>query len=158
MGWYAGTITRLGHQRWFAWVGRHVGTRLDRVLYRASGGRVTATGPQVVPTMLLTTIGRTSGLDRTVPVLYIRDGPGLVVAGTNFGQKTDPNWARNLAANSRARVQVGRTRFDVVARQPTGDELRRLWARLDREWPAYRTYRDRSGRDITVFVLEPVQP
>jgi F420H(2)-dependent quinone reductase len=31
-----------------------------------------------------------------------------------------------------------------------------VWDLLTERWPAYRTYADRSGRDIRVFVLTPV--
>jgi hypothetical protein len=42
-----------------------------------------------------------------------------------------------------------------VARVAEGEERARLWDILEAKWPAYVTYRDRSGRDIMVFVLEP---
>jgi deazaflavin-dependent oxidoreductase (nitroreductase family) len=155
VGRYADSIKRLGHRRWFAWVGSRVAPRADRVLYRFTGGRITATGKPVIPTLLLTTTGRKSGQPRTVPLLFVHDGQRMVVAGSNWGQAHDPDWALNLAARPTARVQIGHSTFDVVARQAGAEEKQRLWAELDRAWPAYDTYRKRSGRDIRVFVLEP---
>jgi deazaflavin-dependent oxidoreductase (nitroreductase family) len=156
VGWYSDTIKRLGHRRWFAAFGSRVAPRVDRVLYRLTAGRITATGRPVIPTLLLTTTGRRSGLDRTVPLLYVRDGPNFVVAGSNWGRPEDPGWARNLLADPTARVQVGREVVRVSARPADGPERERLWRVLDAEWPAYDTYRRRSGREIRVFVLEPV--
>src|SRR5204863_10042107 len=82
VGWYADSIKRLGHRRWFAWVGSRVAPRLDRVLYPLTGGRITAIGTPVIPTLLLTTTGRKSGLPRTVPLLFLQDGDRMVVAGS----------------------------------------------------------------------------
>jgi deazaflavin-dependent oxidoreductase (nitroreductase family) len=155
MGWYGNAIKRLGHRRWFAALGSRVAPRVDRALYRLTGGKITATGKPVIPTMLLTTTGRTSGLDRTTPLLFVRDGANFVVAGSNWGQPDDPNWAKNLMANPRALVQMGRRTIRVTARPAEGDERARLWRALDQAWPAYDTYRKRSGRDIRVFVLAP---
>jgi F420H(2)-dependent quinone reductase len=59
-------------------------------------------------------------------------------------------------ANPRARVRIGSEEREVIARVATPEERERLWPRLDRLWPAYDTYRRRSGREIRVFVLEPV--
>jgi deazaflavin-dependent oxidoreductase (nitroreductase family) len=158
MGWYAEWIRRRGHARWFAAFGSKVAPRVDRVLYRLSGGRLVATGPAVFPTLLLTTVGRKSGQNRTVPLLYVRDGDNLLVAGSNWGQKEEPAWARNLSGNPRARVQIGSARREYVARVATDEEKTGLWPKLDEMWPAYDTYRKRSGRDIKVFVLEPASP
>jgi F420H(2)-dependent quinone reductase len=65
------------------------GSKLDRVLYRASRGRITLSGPSL-PMMLLTTRDRKTGEPRTVPVFYLRDGHNLVATYENFesaGQK-----------------------------------------------------------------------
>jgi F420H(2)-dependent quinone reductase len=78
-GLYTRQLRRAGHYRWFALSVKHVFSRVDRALIRASRGRLTLGGPQM-SMMLLTTKGRSSGKDRTVPVYYIRDGENLVAA------------------------------------------------------------------------------
>jgi deazaflavin-dependent oxidoreductase (nitroreductase family) len=156
MGWYADAIKRLGHRRWFAALASRVGPRVDRTLYKLTGGRITSTGTPVIPTLLLTTTGRTSGLPRTTPLLFVRNGSDFVVAGSNWGQPDDPNWAKNLLSDPHASVQIGRRTIRVTARAAHGDEATRLWRALDEAWPAYDAYRKRSGREIRVFVLEPV--
>lgn len=153
-GPYARLLRRLGHRRWFAEVGRRLAPPLDRFLYRATGGRLLATGPPVFPTLLLTVTGRRSGRARTTPLLYARDGECLLIAGSNWGQPRDPAWAVNLTANPRASVLIGRRRLAVVAREAREDERASLWPKLDAVWPAYRTYRVRAGRPVRVFVLE----
>ena len=155
MGWYADTVKSLGHARWFAWVGSRVAPPMDRALYRLTGGKVLATGKPVFPTLLLTTVGRRSGHERTTPLLFIRDGERLVVAGSNWGRPGHPAWALNLMANPRARAQIGRDVRECRARDATTDERETLWPKLEQVWPAYDTYRKRAGREIHVFVLEP---
>jgi hypothetical protein len=49
-GPFTRAVQRLGHVQSFAVVIRYAGSKLDRVLYRASGGRITLTGPSL-PTM-----------------------------------------------------------------------------------------------------------
>lgn len=155
MGRLDDTIKRLGHKRWFAAVGRRVAPRVDRFLLRVTGGRGLGIGRKSLPTLFLTTIGRKSGQERVTPLLFLRDGDKIIVAGSNWGQTHHPAWALNLQSNPRARIQVGRDKREVVARVADGEERERLWPMLEKTWPAYRTYRERSGRDIMVFVLEP---
>jgi deazaflavin-dependent oxidoreductase (nitroreductase family) len=148
------TIQRLGHKKWFAAFGKRVAPRVDRFLLKVTGGRAVTIGRKALPTLFLTTVGRKSGKERVTPLLYLRDGDRIIVAGSNWGQPHHPAWALNLKAHPRARVQIGREKTDVVARVAQGKERERLWPFLEEKWPAYRTYRDRSGRDIMVFVLE----
>lgn len=49
---YLRGMRRIGHYRWFALVMKHVGTRADRTMIRASRGRLSMSGP-ALPTMLL---------------------------------------------------------------------------------------------------------
>jgi deazaflavin-dependent oxidoreductase (nitroreductase family) len=149
------TIKRMGHQRWFAAVGRRVAPRVDRFLLRVTGGRGIFIGRKALPTLFLTTIGRKSGQERVTPLLYVRDGDRIIVAGSNWGQAHHPAWALNLWADPRAHVQIGRDRTAVTARVAEGQERAGLWPLLDVMWPAYASYRERAeGRDIMVFVLE----
>ena len=155
MGRYGRFLQRIGHARWFAAVARRVGPPLDRALYRLSKGKVLSTGPPVLPTLLLTTTGSRTGKPRTVPLLYVRDGPRIIVAGSNWGQRDHPAWSTNLLVDPRARVQIGPDRMECLARAASLEERERLWPQLDGIWPAYDTYRQRSGRELRVFVLEP---
>jgi hypothetical protein len=64
-------------------------TKLHSFLYRATNGRL---GGYLAggPVLLLTTTGRRSGEERTVPLLYMRDGESFVVVGSNGGTSTHP--------------------------------------------------------------------
>ena len=153
--YYADLLRRLGHQRWFARTGRAL-VPLDRALHRASRGRWGGIGPSVLPQLLLTTTGRTSGLPRQVPLLYARDGDALVVVASNWGQAHHPGWSANLIAEPRAWVQIGGRSCPVLARLASPADKARVWPLVVQVWPAYDTYAARSGRDLRVFLLEPV--
>jgi deazaflavin-dependent oxidoreductase (nitroreductase family) len=115
---------------------------------------LTMSGPQMT-TMLLTTKGRSSGKQRTVPVYYVRDGKNLVAACENFGLKVASSWPKNLLADPQARIEIGGAAANYQARPATDDEIARNMPRLVDMWPAHDTYLQRSGTRY-VFVFEPL--
>jgi len=131
-------------------IGRIV-SPLQRQLVRRTGGRFSLAGR--APVLLLTTIGRRTGMARTVPLFYVRDGNRLVVCNVNPGFERPNPWTLNLHAHPHARLQIGRGTVEVTARAATEHELDRYWPRLTQVWPAYQTFYDRGG-ERSVFVLE----
>lgn len=105
MGWYTNVIRSLGHRPVFAMVGR-AAVPVDRWLQQKTGGRLNVLGRLALPTMLLTTQGRKSGLPRTVPLLYAPDGDTFVVTASNWGQQNHPAWSGNLLACNEATVAL----------------------------------------------------
>jgi deazaflavin-dependent oxidoreductase (nitroreductase family) len=155
MSQYTAVVQRLGAQRWFAALGRRLAP-LDRRLYRLTQGRWSVIGRHVLPTLLITTTGRKSGLPRTQPLLYATDGDGYIVVGSNWGQANHPAWSSNLLAQPTARVTVGDREFDVCATLITGPERDRLWQLVQPIWPGYAAYAERAeGREIRIFRLMP---
>lgn len=149
-----GTLTRrVGHHRWFGAAARLL-VPADRLVGRLTKGRVVALG--LIPSLVITTTGRRSGLPRSNPLLYVPDGDAYVVIGSNWGQTHQPGWAMNLLADPTSEVDVKGRRLPVRAEVATGAERERLWQLLVSEWPAYRTYVDRAGgREIRIFRLVP---
>ncbi len=129
--------------------------KLNVPLYRLSGGRI---GGRVgrAPVLLLTTTGRKSGQARTAPVLYLADGERFTVIGSNAGNTRAPAWSLNLKANPEAGVEVGRRKVPVRARVAEGEERADLWRRHNEQYAGFDDYEARTGREIAVFVLEPV--
>ncbi|MEU4220556.1 nitroreductase/quinone reductase family protein [Actinoplanes sp. NPDC026623] len=155
MSQYTALLRRLGNQRWFAALGRLV-TPLDRRLYRLTNGRWSVIGRHELPSLLITTTGRKSGLPRTQPLLYATDGAEYIVIGSNWGQAHHPAWSSNLIAQPSARVTLGDREFGVHATLATGAERERLWELLKRIWPGYDAYARRAeGREIRIFRLTP---
>ncbi len=146
-------IRRFGATRLGVWTIKHVVSPLDRFLYRLTGGRLLTTGRPAGPILLLTTVGRLTGQERTTPVFYLADGERLIVCNVNPGfERTNP-WVLNLRANPQARVQVGRQRRTCRAREANPAEVARYWPQLVSIWPAYGAHFARSGQR-TLFILE----
>jgi deazaflavin-dependent oxidoreductase (nitroreductase family) len=155
--WYA-LVVKVGRQKWYATALKGVAPHVDRFLGRVTGGRVSMLTGTGLPTLLLTTTGRKSGLERTVPLLYARHGSALLVVGSNWGQQHHPAWALNLLADPEAKVTVRGRSGPVHARVLEGEERQLVWDTiLTKSWPGYENYAERSGRHINVFALEPVK-
>ena len=60
-----------------------------------------------LPVMLLTTTGAKTGLQRTVPLVYLSDDAGLILVASNFGGEHHPGWYHNLIANPNVEVLAG---------------------------------------------------
>lgn len=131
------------------WVNRHIRR------YVGSGGEKGHEWRPGVPTLLLTTRGRRSGLLRRTALIYGRDGDSYVVVASSGGGPDNPAWYLNLEADPQVHVQVGADEFDARARTATGAERERLWAPMARIWPDYDRYQRRTDREIPVVVLEP---
>ncbi len=129
-------------------------TRLHRFVYLKSGGAIGGRLPGK-RFLLLTTVGRRTGVRRVMPLLFVPRGKSFVVVGSNAGDDRPPAWFLNLRAQSTARVQVDGDHHEVVARQAEGAELDALWPALEKAYPPYRRYRSRTSREIPVVVLEP---
>ena len=127
---------------------------LHRFLYRASGGRIGGKlwGLQVV---LLTTTGRKSGKQRTVPLCSLRDGENVVVIASYGGLDQPPAWWLNLEASPHAELLAGRERRTVTARDAGLEERARLWAEITSRAPGYLEYERRTEREIPVVILRP---
>ena len=142
---------RVGQARSFTAVVRYAGSELDRLVYRASRGRITLSGPSL-PMMLLTTRDRKTGEPRTVPVFYVRDGHNLVATDENFESVGGGSWPANLRADPQVTIQIGSTLTSYRARPATAEETDRTMQQLLYIWPAYDTYLQRSDtRQVIVF-------
>jgi deazaflavin-dependent oxidoreductase (nitroreductase family) len=126
-------------------------------LYRRTGGRLGHTIPGVPGKMLLLDhVGAKSGVKRTSPLLYVRDGQDLVVVASKGGFPRHPAWFHNLKANPDTTVQVGGERLPVRARVANAEERQRLWELVVAAYRGYEDYAIRSkGREIPLVVLEP---
>jgi len=69
--------------------------------------------------LLLTTSGRKSGRPRVTPLVYEQRGGTIIVASAR-GHSAD--WLRNILANPKVRVRVGRRQFDGIAEATTDRE------------------------------------
>jgi deazaflavin-dependent oxidoreductase (nitroreductase family) len=119
---------------------------------RAAGGHADT------PTLLLTTTGRKSGRQLTMPLIYGKetgkDGDRYVIVASKGGDPKHPAWFLNLQDNPEVHVQVVRDKFTAIARTATGEERARLWDMMSHIYPPYPSYQQRTDREIPVVVLE----
>jgi deazaflavin-dependent oxidoreductase (nitroreductase family) len=113
-------------------------------------------GEGMLPTLLLTTIGRKSGRSLTMPLIFDRDGDRYVVVASKGGAPEHPAWYLNLLDHPEVQVQVKAERFPARARTASGTERASLWTQMVRLYPPYATYQTRTDRQIPVVVLERV--
>jgi deazaflavin-dependent oxidoreductase (nitroreductase family) len=105
--------------------------------------------------VILGTIGRTSGRPIDVPLYAAEDGDRLVIVGSNGGKPRDPSWVDNLRAQPDVTVRLGKQRREVRAREVAGEERERLWALAVEGFPMYASFARKAPRPIPVFALEP---
>jgi deazaflavin-dependent oxidoreductase (nitroreductase family) len=99
--------------------------------------------------LLLSTQGRSSGEQRTTPLIHRTDGDRWIVVASKGGAPENPSWYENLRANPRATVET----IAVLASTAEGEERARLWTLMAEAWPAYDDYQARTEREIPVVVL-----
>jgi hypothetical protein len=89
------------------WIQNHLDRYLathgeDGYLWDASLGG----GKGMIATLLLTTTGRKSGRELTLPLIFGRSGDDYVVVASKGGAPAHPAWYLNLDANPNVKVQV----------------------------------------------------
>lgn len=123
-------------------------------LYEKTDGRFTWLGG--LPVLLLRTIGRKTGAERTAALVYLKDGENLVVVASNGGSDKPPGWLFNIQQNADVGVQIGRQRTRMRARVADGTEHARLWPLVNRNNSnRYDGYQAKTSRQIPLVVLSP---
>lgn len=142
-------------QKW----GMRAGNRLLTPLYRLSGGRLHRT-MRGLPVLLLTLPGRSTGIPRTTPVVYLEHDGALLVVGSAGGSVVEPQWFRNLRAAGRIGVQIGRDEFQAQVAVLDDAERDRVWRDVVvARAPFFADYQAKAGeRVIPVARLTRVEP
>ena len=136
---------------WRFW---NVGTRFHASIYKLTGGRIGGRS-MGAPVALVESVGRKSGKRRTHPLMCSEDGENLVVVASKGGIDKHPAWYLNLMANPETNAWWQGKKRRVRARETSGDERERLWAKMVEAYPTYEDYQRRTDRRIPVVVLEP---
>jgi F420H(2)-dependent quinone reductase len=132
-------------------------TRIHVALYRRSGGRIGGHFPgwPAAPILLLDHTGAKTGIRRTSPLMYHREGDVIAVVASRAGQPTNPAWFHNLMAHPDAAVQLGSEVRKVRARVASDEERRQLWPKFVAFYPGYEAFqRMAQGRKIPIVILE----
>jgi deazaflavin-dependent oxidoreductase (nitroreductase family) len=129
--------------RWFN------GWNMKRI--RRKGGKVMG-----MDALVLTTVGRKSGAERSTPVACLPDGNDawLIVASAN-GAANNPAWYHNMAAHpDRVRVELAGRRVTVGAEQLHGQAREEAWRRIKKELPRFAKYEEKTDRELPVIRLQ----
>jgi deazaflavin-dependent oxidoreductase (nitroreductase family) len=128
---------------------------LHKWVYRITRGHV---GRRLVDNdmLLLTTTGRTTGGEHTVPLLYLTDGNDLIVIASYGGRTESPQWYRNLVTTPRVSAQVLDKIIALEAVTMDAHERDEWWPRIVATYSDYALYQSRTKREIPVVRLIPV--
>jgi F420H(2)-dependent quinone reductase len=124
-------------------------------LYESSGGSK-GTALRGMPVVILTTKGAKSGKLRKAALMRVEHEGRYAVVASLGGAPQNPVWYYNVVAHPRVELQDGPTKWDMVAREVTGDEKAVWWKRSVAAYPDYADYQTKTDREIPLFVLEPV--
>ena len=108
------------------------------------------------PICLVTMTGAKSGQSRTIPLMYVPYGEGVLLVASQGGMPRHPVWYHNLMAHPEITVEREGATRRLRARVATADEKVELWPVCVDHYAPYEQYQQRTDRDIPVFVCEPV--
>lgn len=138
-----------------SWVIEHIR------LYRETDGREghlidmrELGGIAETPTLLLKTIGRKSGHERIVPLVYTRFDDEYAIIASKGGAPSHPAWFLNLEAADEVVFQVGRDHFRGSWRIAEGAERDRFWKAMAQIYPLYDDYQAGTERVIPLVLLK----
>ena len=129
---------------------------VDKLIQRGSGGKLTILDVAGLPNLMLTVVGRKSGIPRSNPLLCVPDGDRVLIAGSYFGGPDEPMWVKNVEAHPEVTIRMKGVTTARLARRLEGDERTVAWTHMLRTWPNFAMYERRTARQIKVFALTTV--
>ena len=126
-------------------------TRFQQPIFTLMRGRLQ--GP---PTLRLWTVGRRSGRERSVLLLYLDDGSRVIVVASYGGHSEDPEWRKNLKTEANCRIwSAARGSESMVASELEGEERQAVWELLISMYSPYVAYQKKTSRRIPLIALSP---
>jgi len=107
--------------------------------------------------LVLTTVGRKTGAERTTPVGWFPgpDGGWLIVASA-AGAVGNPAWYYNIAAHpDQVQIEVEGRKVAVVAEQLHGTERAEAWQQIITAAPRFAQYQVKTDRELPIIRLAP---
>ena len=124
------------------------GTRIGRKVFRKLMG---------CDALILTTIGRKSGIERTVRIGCFpgKDGSWLIVASAG-GSAVNPAWYHNIAAHpGQVQIEIDGRTVAVTAGQLHGAERAEAWQQITAASPQFARFQHKTDREFPVIRLMP---
>jgi deazaflavin-dependent oxidoreductase (nitroreductase family) len=107
--------------------------------------------------LVLTTIGRKSGTERTTVVCRFpgKDGSWLIVAAAG-GTAVNPAWYYNIAAYpGKVRIEIEGRKVAVTAEQLHGAGRAEAWRQITAAAPRFARFQQRTDRELPIIRLRP---
>jgi deazaflavin-dependent oxidoreductase (nitroreductase family) len=107
--------------------------------------------------LVLTTVGRKTGIERTTPVGWFPgpDGSWLIVASA-AGAKGNPAWYYNLAAHpDQVQIEIDGRKVPVTAEQLHDAEREQAWQQVITAAPRFVQYQVKTDRELPIIRLTP---
>lgn len=131
---------------------------VERYLANPEGWASGKGSPSGLPTLLLTTIGRKSGEQRTTPLVFAHHGDSVAIVGSLAGYDQDPAWILNLRANPKCWLQLDHKKSAATAREASAEERKELWPKMDAVFPAYAYFQKQTERPFPFMIVTPTAP
>ena len=130
-----------------------------RAVNNMMAGRIRRKGGKVMGfnALILTTVGRKTGAERTTPVGWFpgQDGSWLIVASAN-GAAGNPAWYYNIVAHpNQVQIEVEGRKVAVAAEQLHGPERAAAWQQITASAPRFAQYQQKTDRELPVIRLVP---
>jgi len=128
---------------------------VNAFLIKISKGRIgSQLGKQAI--LILHTVGRKSGLPRSIPIAYFFYEGKYLIVGSNWGKDNHADWYFNLQKQPQTSIDVKGKTIRVKASFAEGEEYTRLWDYVTKKHPPYLDYQKATERRIPIAVFEPV--
>ena len=112
-----------------------------------------------MPVIKLTTIGRKSGLPRSVMLTSpYKENDSLVIVASKGGSDTPPDWLLNLKKEPDVEVSIqGAPSMTMRAEVADENERNRLGPVITKDYSNYGDYQTKTSRVIPLIFLRPVK-
>ena len=91
-------------------------------------------------------------------LLYLDDGPRVVVVASYGGHSAHPQWWKNLLVEPDCRTWSAKRGAEVmVASELDGTEREEAWERLIAMYSSYEAYQQKTSRRIPLVALSPAE-
>ena len=123
-------------------------------LYESSGG-IEGTTMNGLPVIIVTNRGWKTDSIRKTPLMKVMDGKKYILVASNGGAPNHPSWYKNIKKEPKVQIQDGPTIYDMKANEVIDTITKnRLWEIMEKAFPPYRDYKNKTTRDIPVFLAE----
>jgi deazaflavin-dependent oxidoreductase (nitroreductase family) len=126
--------------------------------YERSGGREANTLRDTgLPVVIVTMRGNKSGAVRKVALMRVEHDGEYALVASKGGAPSHPVWYYNLASHpEEVLIQDGAEPLSYRVREVSGPERDEWWQRAVAAYPPYADYRERTTRQIPLFVATRV--